>query len=187
MLYIVLISLAHLKEKIILKQWKHLESYYLIMIRMTKDVFNAIFFDVVNERLFIIVNKIYESYEFYHSSTIRVKMIIRQHDYKKNEWDLKNAQSDLKKKQELTSKKIEKEKATRDEVLRDETVNYINDVDETLSVINSINNLIKIFRNLVIINLIKDEQSEKKNTFDERFQRHWDEIEKQNESSKINI
>jgi hypothetical protein len=83
-------SFAHLKKKIILEQWENLDSYYLIMIRITKDVLNASLFNVFNERLFFIANKIYDSHKFYHSATIKIKMIIRQHDDKKNEWELKN-------------------------------------------------------------------------------------------------
>jgi hypothetical protein len=55
------------------------------MTRMTKDVENANSSDVFNERLFFIANKIYESHKSYHSTTIKAKMIIRQHDDKENE------------------------------------------------------------------------------------------------------
>jgi hypothetical protein len=55
------------------------------MTRIAKDVLNATSFDVVNERLFSIANKIYDAHKFYHSATIRAKMIIRQHDFKENE------------------------------------------------------------------------------------------------------
>ncbi len=55
------------------------------MTRITKNVLSASSFDVSNERLFSIANRIYDSHKFYHSATIRAKMIIRQHDDKKNE------------------------------------------------------------------------------------------------------
>ncbi len=55
------------------------------MTRIARDVMNATSFDVVNERLFSIANKIYDAHKSYYSATIKVKMIIRQHDYKKNE------------------------------------------------------------------------------------------------------
>jgi hypothetical protein len=105
---------------------------------MTKDVESASSFNVFNERLFFIVNKIYESHKSYHSATIRAKMIIRQHDDKENKWELKNMQSNLKEKDEMSVSEIHEEKKIRDQILRDKTQNYINDVDETLSFTNQI-------------------------------------------------
>ncbi len=57
-------------------------------------------------------------------------MIIRQHDDKKNEWKLKNMLFDLKKKERMSISKIREKKNIRDQVLRDETKDYISDVDE---------------------------------------------------------
>jgi hypothetical protein len=157
------VSFAHLKSKSLLEQWKNLESHYLIMTRITKNVFNASSFDVSNERLFFIANRIYESHKSYHSATIRAKMIIRQHDDKENEWELKNMLSDLKKKEKMFISKIREEKDIRDQILRDETKDYINDVDEILSFIVSIS---KITTRCVclrcLINVITDS---KKNEF----------------------
>jgi hypothetical protein len=132
-------SFAHLKEKILLEQWKNLESHYSTMTRMTKDVESASSSDVFNERLFFIANKIYESYKSYHSTTIKAKMIIRQHDDKENEWKLKNMQSNLKEKEKMSVSEMHEEKKIRNQVLRNETQNYISDVDETLSFTNQIN------------------------------------------------
>ncbi len=66
-------------------------------------------------------------------------MIIRRHDDKKNEWELKNMQSNLKEKERMSVSEMHEEKKIRDQILRDETQNYINDVDETLSSMNQIN------------------------------------------------
>ncbi len=133
-------SFAHLKKKFVLKQWENLESHYLTMTRIAKDVLNATSFDVVNERLFSIANKIYDAHKFYHSATIRAKMIIRQHDFKENEWEMKNAQLNLKKEEELITSKIAEKIETRDQALRNEMKDYINDVDEiTTSII--VNNI----------------------------------------------
>jgi hypothetical protein len=113
------------------------------MTRIAKDVMSAISFDVVNERLFSIVNRIYDAHKSYHSTTIKIKMIIRQLDYKKNEWKVKNAQTNLRKKKKLTTSKIAEETKVRNQALRDEIKNYINDVDEILT--NLIVNVIIIW------------------------------------------
>ncbi len=55
---------------------------------------------------------------------------------------MKNAQANLKKKEELTTSKIAEETKVRDQALRDEIENYISDVDEILT--NSIINVIII-------------------------------------------
>jgi hypothetical protein len=82
---LLLISFAHLKKKIVLKQWKNLESYYSIMTRIIKNVINASSFNMINEQLLSIANKIYDFDKFYHFVIIWAKMIIRQYDYKENE------------------------------------------------------------------------------------------------------
>jgi hypothetical protein len=69
-------------------------------------------------------------------------MIIRQHDYKENEWEVKNAQANLREKEKLTTSKIAEETKVRDQALRDEIKNYISDVDEILT--NSIVSVIII-------------------------------------------
>jgi hypothetical protein len=70
-------------------------------------------------------------------------MIIRQHDYKENEWEVKNAQANLREKERLTTSKIAEETKVRDQALRDEIENYISDVDEILT--NSIVSVIIIW------------------------------------------
>ncbi len=55
------------------------------MTRMTRNVENANSLNVFNERLLFIANKIYESHKSYHFTMIKIKMIIRRHDDKKNE------------------------------------------------------------------------------------------------------
>ncbi len=173
-------SFAHLKNKSLLEQWKNLESHYLIMTRIAKDVFSASSFDVSNERLFFIANKIYESHKSYHSATIRAKMIIRQHDDKENEWKLKDMLSDLKEEEKMSISKIREEKDIRDQVLRDETEDYISDVDEILSFTVSVS---KITTRCVclrcLINVITD-QEKKTNSFDQRIYTVEDELAKQN-------
>ncbi len=180
------VSFAHFKKKIIFEQWENLDSYYLIMTRIAKDVLNASSFDVSNERLFSIANKIYDSHKFYHSATIRVKMIIRQHDDKKNEWKLKNVQSNLKKKEKMTISKIREEKEIRDQVLRDETQDYINDVNETLSSTIQVNKTTKyVLLTRHLINITADKQEKKANSFRKRIYTNEDEFEKQNYSAKM--
>ena len=106
------------------------------MTRIIRDVLNASFSDVVNERLFFIVSRIYESHKSYHSAIIRVKMIIRQHDYKKTELEfLNNAQSNLKKEEDISKKKLKNEIKARNQALQDEKNNYINDVDENVIIV----------------------------------------------------
>jgi hypothetical protein len=48
-------------------------------------------------------------------------------------------QSNLKEKERMSVSEMHEEKKIRDQILRDETQNYINDVDETLSSMNQIN------------------------------------------------
>ncbi len=133
-------SFAHLKNKFLLEQWKNLEFHYFIITHITKNVFRANLFDVLNEKLFFVVNKIYKSHKFYHSATIKIKIIIRQHNNQKNEWKLKNTLSDLKKKQNVYFENSKK-KDIRNQVLRDKTKDYINDVDEIWFFIVSINKI----------------------------------------------
>ena len=99
-------SFAHLKKKFILEQWKNLASNYSTMTIMIHDILNVFSSEVVNERLFFIANWIYESHKSYHSSTIKVKMIIRHDDYKESVWEYDNAPSNLKKKEILNKKNI---------------------------------------------------------------------------------
>ena len=132
----LLVSFAHLKEKSILKQWKNLKAHYSIMTRMIKDVLSAFSFDVANERLFSIVSRIYDFHKSYHSDIIRTKMIIRQYDYKKAELKFLNLdQSNLKEEEICSKKEIEKEIKIRNQVLQDEEKNYINDVNESASIV----------------------------------------------------
>jgi hypothetical protein len=60
-------------------------------------------------------------------------MIIRQYEYKKLKMKMKNAQSDLKEKEKLSMQKLQKKIDIRNQVLQDESDNYINDVDENAS------------------------------------------------------
>jgi hypothetical protein len=56
---------------------------------------------------------------------------------------MKNAQANLRKKERLTTSKIAEETKVRDQALRNETKNYINNVDEILT--NSIVSVIIIW------------------------------------------
>jgi hypothetical protein len=60
-------------------------------------------------------------------------MIIRQYEYKKLKTKMKNAQSDLKEKEELLMQELQKKINIRNQVLQNEFENYINDVDEKTS------------------------------------------------------
>jgi vacuolar-type H+-ATPase subunit I/STV1 len=139
----ILISFAHLKRKTVLKQWNNLESHYSIMTRIIKNVLSVSSSDVVNERLFSITNKIYDVHKSYHFVIIKVKMIIRQYDYKKNELkSLHDTQSNLKEKEERFKQKLQKKIDIRNEALQNELDSYINDVNESASTLT----LIKYFR-----------------------------------------
>ncbi len=88
--------------------------------------------------------------------------------------------SDLKEEEKMFISKIREEKNIRDQVLRDETEDYINDVDEILSFTVSIS---KITTRCVclrcLINVITD-QEKKTNSFDQRIYTVEDELAKQN-------
>jgi hypothetical protein len=94
---------------------------------------------VINERLFSIANKIYDSHKFFHFAIIRAKMIIRQFDYKKNEFELlNNSQSDLKEEKDYFRQDVEKKVEIRNQVLQDEMNVYINDVNENAAIVSSV-------------------------------------------------
>jgi hypothetical protein len=136
---IILISFAHLKKKTVLKQWNNLEFHYSIMTRIVKDVLSVSSSDVANERLFSIASRIYDAHKSYHFVIIKVKMIIRQYDYKKNELkSLHDTQSNLKKKEERFKQELQKKIDIRNEVLQNEFDSYINDVNESASTLTSI-------------------------------------------------
>ncbi len=79
------------------------------MTRITSNVLSVTLFNVVNERLFSIVNRIYNFHKSFHSVIIRVKMIIRQFDYKENEFEiLNNFQSNLKEEEKNSKKNLKK-------------------------------------------------------------------------------
>jgi hypothetical protein len=97
------------------------------MTRISRDVLNATLFDVVNERLFSIVNKIYDFHKSFHFAIIRAKMIIRQFDYKKNEFELlNNSQFDLKEEKDYFKQDVKKKVEIRNQILQDEIDVYIN-------------------------------------------------------------
>ncbi len=153
------------------------------MTRIAKNILSASSFDIFNERLFFIVNKIYESHKFYHFVTIRIKIIIRQHDDKKNEWELKNMQSNLKEKEKMTISKIRKKKKIRDQILRNETQDYINDVDEISSFIVQVNKfMMYAFLINYLINTVTNKQKQKAKSFRQRIYADEDKFEKQNQS-----
>jgi hypothetical protein len=136
---IILISFAHLKRKIVLKQWNNFESHYSIMTRIIKNVLNVSSSDVVNERLFSITSKIYDVHKSYHFVIIKIKMIIRQYDYKENELkSLHDTQSNLKEKEERFKQELQKKIDIRNEALQNEFDSYISDVNENASTLTSI-------------------------------------------------
>lgn len=131
---LALVSFTHLKKKSILDQWKKLKSRFLTITRIARDVLAATSFDVANERLFSIASRIYEAHKSYHPVTIRAKMIVQQHDYKKNEWELEKTHLNLKEEEVSTETNIQKKLSMRDQTLQDESERYISDNDETVTV-----------------------------------------------------
>jgi hypothetical protein len=116
------------------------------MTRISRDVLSATLSDVVNERLFSIVNRIYDSHKSFHLAIIRAKMIIRQFDYKKNEFELlNNSQFDLKEEKDYFRQDVEKKVEIRNQVLQDEIDVYISDVNENAAIISFVR--INIFSN----------------------------------------
>jgi hypothetical protein len=189
---IFLISFAHLKKKIVLKQWKNLESHYSIMTQIIKDVMSAWSFDVINERLFSIANKIYDFHKSYHFVIIRTKMIIRQYNYKENELkSLHDIQSNLKEKKDRFKQKLKKKIDIRNKALQNELDNYINDVDESASTLTSVSYFRSVCWRKVIM-LITRKRSRKKSASILRKTRrisaksNWKEmIRDRNESSSL--
>jgi hypothetical protein len=115
------------------------------MTRIIRDVLSVTSSDVINERLFFIANKIYEFHKFFHSAIIRAKMIIRQFDYKKNEFEnFNNFQFDFKKKENYFRQDLEKEIEIRIQALQDEIDVYINDVNENAIITTTVKNLFEI-------------------------------------------
>jgi hypothetical protein len=95
-------------------------------------------------------------------------------------------QSNLKKKEKMTISKIREEKEIRDQVLRDETQDYINDVNETLSSTIQVNKTTKyVLLTRHLINITADKQEKKANSFRKRIYTNEDEFEKQNYSAKM--
>ncbi len=70
---------------------------------------------------------------------------------------MKNVQSNLKKKEKMTISKIREKKRIRNQVLRDETQNYINDVDEISSFTIQVSVIMKyVFLARHLLNRIAD-------------------------------
>ena len=81
MIFITISLLQYANDKIaILDQWKIFQYQYFIMTRIARDVLNAIFAKIANERFFFIVNRIYESHKYFNLEIIKVKIIVRQYD-----------------------------------------------------------------------------------------------------------
>lgn len=109
------------------------------MTRIVKDVLSVSSFDVANERLFSIASRIYDVHKSYHFVIIKVKMITRQYDYKKNELkSLHDTQSNLKEKKERSKQELQKKIDIRNEALQNELDSYISDVNESASTLTSI-------------------------------------------------
>ncbi len=109
------------------------------MTRIIKNVLNVSSSDVVNERLFSITSKIYDVHKSYHFVIIKIKMIIRQYDYKENELkSLHDTQSNLKEKEERFKQELQKKIDIRNEALQNEFDSYISDVNENASTLTSI-------------------------------------------------
>ncbi len=72
-------------------------------------------------------------------------MIIRQFDYKKNEFEnLNNSQFDLKEKENYFRQDLEKEIEIRIQALQDEIDVYISDVNENATITTTVRNLFEI-------------------------------------------
>ena len=143
-----IVSFAHLKKKSILKQWKTLKFHYFILILIVRNVLSVSACEIVNEKLFFIVSRIYGSHKSYHSKTIKAKMLICQHDSKKNEWKYNQTHSNFKKKKATTKKKFIEKRKSRDDALSDESKHYINNIDENQ--IEEISSIIKLKKYLII-------------------------------------
>jgi hypothetical protein len=92
-------------------------------------------------------------------------------------------QSNLKEKEKMTISKIREEKKIRDQVLRDETQDYINDVDEISSFTVQVSKSM-MYASLInyLINTITNRQEQKAKSFRQRIYADEDEFEKQNQS-----
>ena len=106
------------------------------MTKIARNVLNVFAFAIVKKRLFFIINRIYKFHKSYHSTTIRAKMIIRQHDYKKNQNDIDEINLNLLKKKSSTKQKLDEKRKTRDDVLNDESNHYLNDVNKNQMNVN---------------------------------------------------
>ena len=96
---------------------------------MTRDFLAVNSVDVSCERLFSISSRIYASHKSYDLSTLRALMILRQHNFKKNE--LNQLSSDLKNAVEEAIKEIRKESNERiKNLLKSYNVRYISSDDD---------------------------------------------------------
>ena len=96
---------------------------------MTRDFLVVNSVDVSCEKLFSISSRIYAFYKFYNFSTFRALMLLRQHNFKKNE--LKQLFLDLKNAVKETIKEIRKKSNERiKNLLKSYNVKYINNDDD---------------------------------------------------------
>jgi hypothetical protein len=92
-------------------------------------------------------------------------------------------QSNLKEKEKMTISKIRKKKKIRDQILRNETQDYINDVDEISSFIVQVNKfMMYAFLINYLINTVTNKQKQKAKSFRQRIYADEDKFEKQNQS-----
>ncbi len=92
-------------------------------------------------------------------------------------------QSNLKEKEKMTISKIREEKKIRNQILRNETQDYINDVDEISSFTVQINkSMMYAFLTNYLINTVTNKPEQKAKSFRQRIYADEDEFEKQNQS-----
>ncbi len=124
--------------------------------------FNVTSFDVINERLFSIANKIYDSHKSFHLAIIRAKMIIRQFDYKKNEFKLlNNSQFDLKEEKDYFKQDVKKKVEIRNQVLQNEMNVYINDVNENAAIVSFVE-ICVFFNEKAVVDCIQTSKEKKR-------------------------
>jgi hypothetical protein len=86
----------------------------------------------------------------------------------------------------MTISKIREKKKIRDQILRNETQDYINDVDETLSFTIQVSKTTKyVLLTRHLINITANKQEKKAKSFRKRIDTDENEFEKQNYSAKM--
>lgn len=70
-------------KKINIKLVTKLNFYYFVMTKIVRNILNVLIFKIVNKKLFFIISCTYEFHKLCYLTTIKIKIIICQHDNKK--------------------------------------------------------------------------------------------------------